>query len=231
MFVQTPPPPPPPPPLMPITHRKPSLNDCISTGNLDKVKSFINSNGKDCVNYKEYKHHSSPLMTATAEGHLAIVKELLSCGANVNEKDENGWTALMQAFVDGHFEIFKQLITSGANVNDKDEMDCKSILIKASMVKGALIIIQELLKAGANINEQDESGFTALIWTVLGGERVKENTKALLDAGADINIKDKAQFTALMWAANVNSPEILKLLLKAGAQVDHQAYFSSARRE
>ncbi len=45
------------------------------------------------------------------------VRELLSTGADVNSKDNNGWTALRSAAYNGHTEIAKILIEAGADLS------------------------------------------------------------------------------------------------------------------
>jgi hypothetical protein len=63
----------------------------------------------------------TPLMSATAYGHINIVRFLLENGADINIKDtHNGWTALMfsTGLENEEFEIAKLLIENGADVNE-----------------------------------------------------------------------------------------------------------------
>ena len=63
----------------------------------------------------------TPLMSATAYGHINIVRFLLDNGADINIKDTyNGWTALMfsAGFENEEFEIAQMLIENGADVNE-----------------------------------------------------------------------------------------------------------------
>jgi len=53
-------------------------------------------------------------MAASHEGHQQIVQALLSKGAEVNAKDNNGQTALMFASDKGHQEVKELLIKAGA---------------------------------------------------------------------------------------------------------------------
>ncbi|MCV9927808.1 ankyrin repeat domain-containing protein [Flavobacterium sp. LS1R49] len=69
------------------------LNVAISKGDLETVKKFIEY-GAD-VN--ETSNGMSPLMTAARYNKAEIIKILLSSGANVNAKAENGYTALKYA--------------------------------------------------------------------------------------------------------------------------------------
>jgi len=49
-----------------------------------------------------------------------IIKKLIEKGADVNEKDNDGETALMIESKNGHVEIVQELIKAKAKVNDKD---------------------------------------------------------------------------------------------------------------
>lgn len=61
----------------------------------------------------------SPLMHAV--GDLEIVKLLIAKGANVNQKNVRGATALMAAAIDGTASVVRYLLEQGADVNARDK--------------------------------------------------------------------------------------------------------------
>ncbi len=62
----------------------------------------------------------TPLMYAAREGHIAIARQLLEKGANVDETDKNDITPLFMAISNNHMEMARFLIDHGANINAKD---------------------------------------------------------------------------------------------------------------
>ena len=91
------------------------------------------------------------------------------------------------------------------------------------MSEAALIgsepVIRELLAAGVDPDSPNPEGETALMLVVRTG-RV-DAAEVLIDAGADVNAKERwAGQTALMWAGAQLQPEMVKLLLANGAEVD-----------
>ena len=57
---------------------------------------------------------------ACQNGHEAIVSLLLEKGADVNAKNNDGWTPLHWASENGHEAIVSLLLEKGADVNAKD---------------------------------------------------------------------------------------------------------------
>jgi len=55
------------------------------------------------------------LFMAAASGDLALVKQLIKDGAEVNTASMNGYTALHRAAQNGHLEITKHLLEHGAD--------------------------------------------------------------------------------------------------------------------
>jgi len=88
------------------------LHWAIYFGKLSRVETLIKW-GAD-VN-KEYSYGSTPLMSASANGHADVARALLIAGADVNAANNRGWTALMCASCSGHVEIARNLLAAGAD--------------------------------------------------------------------------------------------------------------------
>jgi len=94
---------------------------------------------------------ADPIHEAAANGDLAGV------GADVNAKEEDGWTPLHYAVYEGYKEIAELLIAKGADVNAKEE-DGWTPLHDAATKEIAELLIDN----GADVNAKDGTGSTAL---------------------------------------------------------------------
>ena len=79
---------------------------------------------------------------------------------------------------------------------------------------GDLDALKLLADAGEDVNAPDGMGTPPLIYSVRMGHL--EQTDYLLAHGAKLEGRDRSTATALVTAVNFNSPEMVRLLLKAG---------------
>uniref|UniRef100_A0A3B3TCZ0 Ankyrin repeat domain 29 n=1 Tax=Paramormyrops kingsleyae TaxID=1676925 RepID=A0A3B3TCZ0_9TELE len=129
---------------------------------------------------------ATPLFLAAQEGHLTVIRQLLSSGAKVNHPREDGTTPLWMAAQMGHSEVVKVLLLRGAE-RDADRKDGTTALFKAAF-KGHNSVVEELLKFSPSLGLL-KNGSTALHAAVMGG-----NLRAvvlLLRANADPTLTNK----------------------------------------
>lgn len=139
------------------------LNACKKhEENLDEVQQLI-ADGANVNAVSSFGR--TPLMSATAYGHINIVRFLLENGADINIKDtHNGWTALMfsTGFVNEEFEIAKLLIENGADVNETSTKHGATALMIACN-KCHYNIAKLLIETpNINLNIVSNGGLTAL---------------------------------------------------------------------
>jgi len=99
------------------------------------------------------------LISASSDGNLALVKQALNAGADINATNR-GWTALMMASRKGRTDIVKLLLDKGADVNATTNKG-DTALIMASQ-NGHTDIVKLLLDKGADVDVKDSNGWTAL---------------------------------------------------------------------
>lgn len=92
-------------------------------------------------------HSSSPLRTAIWHERVEFSKFLLEKGADVNEKDDKGWTALHSAAYKGSTKGVSLLLGYGATVNAETEKNLTPLDIAVS--KNHTAAAEILLKHGA----------------------------------------------------------------------------------
>ena len=158
------------------------------------------------------------IWTASAEGDLERVRQLIQDGKDVNVGVSFGDAPLLQAVYYGHDQVVQELIRAGADVNRKDK-DKQTALHLASW-SGHSSVIKTLAGAGANLNVQDEWGVTPLM---KAAEQGRGNVVVeLIRAGADVNGKSNYKQTALHLASRWGHSSVVKTLAEAGANLNVQ---------
>ena len=117
---------------------------------------------------------------------------MIAKGADVNEKDNAGYTALIQASLLGYHNIASVLIANGANLDAQENAGCTALMTSATL--GHIKMLEMLIVAKANLDLQDTCGFSALMKAV--HNKAFECAKMLIRAGADRSLRNQIQMTA-----------------------------------
>jgi hypothetical protein len=150
------------------------------------------------------------LTMAAWKGHVDVVTLLLERGADINQTDEYGNTALHVATCGGHEEMVSFLITSGADLSRKG-LQGQTALVSASW-RSHVAVVRLLLRAmgGRGLNEREGGGGTAL-WNLCRNGHA-DGVRALLLAGADHTIADNDDRTPLQIAEERGHHECVALI-------------------
>ncbi|EAY01009.1 ankyrin repeat protein, putative [Trichomonas vaginalis G3] len=184
---------------------KTHLYDCIDYNNLE---SFL-------VYFDQTNDVNKCFMDSLGFFIPSLCEYFVSLGANINEKDVWGNTALHLAAQNNSTETAEILILRGANINDKNK-DGETALHLAAQ-NNSTETAEILIMHGANINEKDKDGETALHFAARNNST--ETAEVLIMHGANINEKDKGGNTALHLAARNNSTEAAEVLIMHGANI------------
>jgi ankyrin repeat protein len=95
--------------------------------------------------------HRPTLHTCAEKGHLDVARDLIEAGADVNAKDNNGFTPLCFCAKKGHLDVARALIEAGADVNAKvDNGDNGVTPLYVCAQEGHPEVARALIKAGSN---------------------------------------------------------------------------------
>jgi ankyrin repeat protein len=136
---------------------------------------------------------------------------------DVNHRDPDGSTPLQWAVYDEKASEVQRLLKAGANVSLANNYGASPMSLAAEV--GNAEILKLLLDAGANADSPNPEGQTALMAVARTGNVAA--AQLLIDHGATIDAKEKwGGQTALMWASARRHPEMMKLLIAKGADVN-----------
>ncbi len=152
----------------------------------------------------------TPLMVAAEYGHIDIVEDLITRGADIDAKNNHGYTALMYAAKQGHMQTVAFLINHKADLNLCDYVGDTALI--HAVLNGKTEVVKYFLDRGSDINIQNCLGCTPLMEAILCGH--SETAILLINSGADLNLRDYTGNTPLTDAASYGCTEVVKHLLK-----------------
>jgi ankyrin repeat protein len=188
------------------------------------------------------------LMIAIRKNDNKKIKELLSKGAQLENRNWLGLSPLMVAAMFGNEEIVRTLLDSKADIEGASHFGTaltfaghsdnpkvtRLLLDRGAKIetgradgitplmmaagKNHMDAVQWLLEKKADVNAADTDGATALMYAARAGHT--QAADALLKAGAKVDAADSHGRTALMYAAMNGHPAMVSTLVKAGAGAD-----------
>ena len=172
------------------------------------------------IDVKQATYGSSPFVYAILYDYSStVIQAFIEAGADPNDIDYGGLTALMSASLSSHEtapEITKLLLDLGIDVNQRDFAGYTA-LHYAAVSHGNTEVVKALLTRGASVNLREINGYTPLMLMGMVGSN-PELIKILLDAGADGKLKSVEGKTAFEYALeneNLNTTAELWLLNEA----------------
>ena len=158
----------------------------------------------------------APIIAATKTGDIAVMRDILVEGADVNVAAVDGMTALHWAVYQDNPELVQFLIDAGADISVTSRYGVEPISIAAT--NGSAPVLKLILLAGADPNATMLGGETALMTAARAGP--VDAVRQLLSHGADANARDAVGGqTALMWAAARNNASAVHALVELGADI------------
>ena len=170
------------------------------------------------------RHHTgmTGLMLYTLRGEEKVIRWLLKNGADVDmAEEESGDTALHHAADRGRERIARLLVREGADIN-KTNKNMETPLTVAVIRKREVIARFLLTQEKVDLDIRDSWGLSPLLWAL--EQETWDIAKWLIEAGADPNLPSehlkKHNETPMIMAAMKGRFDLVKLLMKAGAELD-----------
>ncbi|XP_078580181.1 uncharacterized protein LOC144864139 isoform X2 [Branchiostoma floridae x Branchiostoma japonicum] len=189
------------------------MHYCARAGNEDVLQEMVKNIGAHKVQHavnKQAKNGWSPLLVASEQGHLSIMKILLQNHARVDVFDEHGKAALHLAAENGHKEVSDVLLWHKAFVNAKSKMGITPLHLAA--MNGFVELVKLLIEThGATLDALTLAKRTPLHMAAQNGQL--SVCKTLLDMKADANFVDTHGQTPFHLAAENDHSEVVQMFL------------------
>lgn len=188
-----------------------AVKKAIMKRNLGLVKSICQINKS--IAKHELQQNPEPLQSATYDHKFndKIARYLIEQGANPNATDHLGRYLLHLQITKSNFKGAKALIENGADVNliNQEVKSYQNLIIGGSALKGetALNFAIRIYYKYKDIDDQKSDETLKFI-------------SYLIEQKANLNIKDCNEMVPLDIAIFHNSPKIVELLIKAGADLN-----------
>ena len=187
------------------------------------ILGFLESTTKvsassQAMTYLEYEKIEKQMLCIHLAAYFGLeesISALLDKNANVESRDQEGWTPLTWAAWKGHEAVVRLLLDKNADIESK-AIDGWTPLLLAIM-NGHKAIVKLLLDKNADIEFKAIYGWTPLLLAIRNGHEAI--VKLLLDKNA--NIESKTIYgTPLLLAVRNGHEEVVKLLLDKNAVIE-----------
>jgi len=156
----------------------------------------------------KYNEDQKLLITAAREGHIEVIRRLMSEGFDVDCELKYGSSALMIAASRGHDDIVRLIAGAGGKVNRRNKFGISPLSEAADRAHHK--VLRTLVEFGADVNMLHNNGGTAILAAVV--KRDIKTVKVLLELGANIEIVNFDGWSARKWALSESDPALLDAL-------------------
>lgn len=134
------------------------LNQWVTTGNYGRIRSYVDA-GND-VNSADQNGITPLMLSMQSTKKIGLAQFLVKSGANVNQPDHYGNTALLIAVFYNNADAVRLLLANQGRVNQVNYDGLSALMVAAHMGNGPMVSL--LLDSGADARFKDSSGRSAL---------------------------------------------------------------------
>lgn len=195
------------------------LHLAAMTGQVEVTKILLKQHGIE-VNAVNVEGQT-PLLSATCNNHVEIVRLLLQKGADLSIPPQDGRAAIQIAVFHEYKELAELLVSHGADLN---KLYNGFTLLQQAVATKRTGTVALLLELGADVAERHtdpeagSAGYTILHMAAQAGHLAI--CQMLLSGGVDVLAAADDGTTAVYTATLHNQPQVVKLLVEHGADVE-----------
>lgn len=169
-----------------------SLEGLVQAGDYDGAKELLSKGADPSASYLP-DEGNPPIICAAVNGDQKMIKLLLDYGANVDQEDQKGYTAVFYAAIDHDgVDVLKFLIENGADVKHTSNTGETAAHLAAAAAN--LDAVKLLRENGADLKVVTTSGYSVIYYacTPISNLPSYDLLKYLVEDGADLTFKDSA---------------------------------------
>ncbi|KAL7768440.1 hypothetical protein ACKLNR_002741 [Fusarium oxysporum f. sp. zingiberi] len=199
---------------------KPPLIIAVEAGNEDLVTCLIKAGANVNQYFSHYGESVTPLYAASMKGHLAIMRQLLDAGADIDGRAGYLGAPLLAAVSEGQVEAMTLLLDAGADLQARSTVNKYPALVIA-LDQGHPELVDSLISAGANVNDSVPYYGSSLQAAASKGYR--DVAESLLDVGGDPAMEGGRSGLAIVAAAARQRVDVVKMFIDRGVVTKEQA--------
>ncbi|KAJ4259735.1 hypothetical protein NW762_007666 [Fusarium torreyae] len=157
----------------------------------------------------------SALCQAVKQGHERQVSDLISQGANINGRNENGNTPFKCAMKSDQAGAARLLLSAGAKASTST-LGLPPLF--QAVFKGSFNVAKVLIEFGESVNSKAKSGMPHIFYPITEGKVAA--VEFLISNGAEVNVKTLTGQFVIVVAVERDNVEMVRLLLDHGADVN-----------
>jgi ankyrin repeat protein len=186
-------------------------------GNLEITKLLLDANAD--YNLVPNEIRLTPIHAAAAYNFIGTIELLVKAGANINEQDADGQTALWQAAEKNNSALIRELCKLGADPNTVNK-EYNASAVTVAVYRGYLDVLNVLHECGANFLTYTAAG-ESMVHVASHLENIQILTLLITKFGLDVNTKNLyLGATSLHSAAADGNTTVIQSLIDLGADVN-----------